>query len=298
MLTRRRFLAISAAGLATGTLATAPLNRLSFHALGTRCTLTLPGPADRAAQALASVAREIGRIERSFSLWNPASELSRLNRNGSLARPSPLFRRMIALSRRISARTGGSFDVTVQPRWTALATGGPSGPVNWQDLRTSGPGVAFAQPGMAATFNGIAQGLAADRAERVLREHGYRDLIVDLGEFRASGEKAPGQPWRIGVAHPVTEQIATDLPLSGAAATSAPGGTTISGQPHIFDPLNRTGARWASVTVLSHSALWADAFSTAIAAAPIGETQALLRSGRITRAILIDDQGTITDWRG
>ncbi|SPH23833.1 hypothetical protein DEA8626_02905 [Defluviimonas aquaemixtae] len=65
--------------------------------------------------------------------------------------------------------TGGTFDPTVQPLWRAMATGGnveaARRPVGWGRVRPSAREMRL-DPGMAPTFNGVAQRHAADRSRR------------------------------------------------------------------------------------------------------------------------------------
>jgi thiamine biosynthesis lipoprotein len=91
-----------------------------------------------------------------------------------------------------------------------------------------------------------------------------------------------------------------EIALDGAAAaTSAPGATRVgrAGRSHLFDPVGAPGPRWASVTVLAETAAQADALSTAIAAAPQGMAQALLRECGGRRALLIASDGRFADLR-
>ena len=165
----------------------------------------------------------------------------------------------------------------------------------------NGPKLFFTQPGQALTFNGIAQGLATDRAIRVLRRLGYRNLLANLGEFHALGHRSVGDPWRIGVEHPATREIVAEIrtELTGTAiATSVPQATLVRGRPHIFDPLDRSGERWLSVTVQHTDTALADAWSTALAAAPRSLTEAMLSStSGIREAILIPQNGAAVLWR-
>ena len=42
---------------------------------------------------------------------------------------------------------------------------------------------------MQITFNGIAQGQAADRVADLMREEGFTNVIIDMGEIAALGER-------------------------------------------------------------------------------------------------------------
>ena len=197
----------------------------------------------------------------------------------------------------MAEKTNGAFDPTIQALWRALSKGTDIEQahqlIGWRDLATTNGIVQFLRPDMAASFNGIAQGFAADRVSAILLARGFKNILVNLGEFSARGTKQ-GAPWLLGIRNPLTGRIAAEVKADNSAiATSEPHGTLITGQPHIFDPLQRAGERWASVTVEANEAWRADALSTAIAASPIKEAPELLAAGNATRAWLIDASGRL-----
>jgi len=283
---RRRFLAVSAAVCVAGVPARA-LHRERFIALGAEAEISLPGDEKLAARAFAECRREIEAVEAAFSLWRKDSVLSRLNREGRVVRPGRPFVELAQYAREIADVSHGGFDPTVQGLWQG------DGMVDWRALAVSPFGARFARKGMSATFNGVAQGYAADRVIGVLERLGYRDALANLGEFRGIGQREDGRLWRIGVENPLTGTIAEIIEGAGAVATSEPRATLVRGQPHIFDPLARGGERWTSVTVMAEAGWRADALSTAIAAAPVEEAEDLLRRGSATGAVLIDRQGRV-----
>ena len=305
--TRRRFLAVfaastatAAATVATGGLArTSPITRQHFYALGTEVQITLVGRRKQAEAALMACRHEVNAIEIAFSIYDPNSMLSQLNRKGQIksdARFSTLVHHALAMAE----TTGGAFDPTIQPLWRAFATGGDSVQarrhIGWRGLLSSEGEVRFARPDMAASFNGIAQGFAADQVSAILAQHGFSDTLVDLGEFAAQGTKREG-PWTLGIREPTSGRIIAQIePAAGAVATSEPRSMLVAGHPHIIDPLERAGERWSSVTVEARKAWRADALSTAIACSPIQEAESLLASGGATRAWLITSTAALHEW--
>ena len=85
MLTRRRFIAISAALAPSLTLADPRIHVATGTALGARVTLRLDHP--DATRLAAMAMAEINRLERVFSLYLPDSALATLNRYGRLQAP-------------------------------------------------------------------------------------------------------------------------------------------------------------------------------------------------------------------
>jgi thiamine biosynthesis lipoprotein len=121
---------------------------------------------------------------------------------------------------------------------------------------------------MALTLNGIAQGYITDRVARMLRDAGFRDLLIDLGEVRALGRAPGGRGWRVGLALGPGGTVTRRLELSDrAVATSAALGTVLDGAGrvgHILHPRRgAVAAPRAAVSVVDGSAAMADALSTA-----------------------------------
>src|ERR1700722_19798290 len=124
--TRRRAIRIvaAAAGLPlmiAAVRATAPSGRLfnwQGDVLGAVSELSLwHTDAALAQRTILKVRGEIARYERIFSLYDPDSEISRLNGTGVLARPSPELRGLVEESRRFGVLSDGAFDISVQPLW-------------------------------------------------------------------------------------------------------------------------------------------------------------------------------------
>lgn len=254
--------------------------------MGADARISLQGfPAAEGRALLARCEAELARLEAVFSLHDPASALSRLNREGRLdAAPAELLE-LIAVSRRIHALSGGAFDPSVQPLWDLYAghfrhrTAAGTGPsaiaieaararVGFGRVAVSGRSIVLA-PGMSLTLNGVAQGYITDRVADLLRAGGARHVLVDLGEFRALGPKLDGHPWRIGLRDATRPmRIAGSVPLSGRAlATSGGYGTPFDASGryhHLFDPRTGRSARHhLSVSVVAPAATGADALSTA-----------------------------------
>ena len=70
---------------------------------------------------------EVRTVEQVMSLYQPDSQLCRLNRDGVLRDPHPYLVAVLQEARRMSSASGGAFDVTVQP-----ARQGPGDPAESQ----------------------------------------------------------------------------------------------------------------------------------------------------------------------
>ena len=302
--TRRRFVAIAAAaaGLPFAALRagaeTVHLRRWHGIALGAAAEIVLYDPdAARARRLIARCVAEIGRLEDVFSLYRPESAISRLNREGRLTAPPLELVALLAEARSYSERTEGAFDATVQPLWRLYAehfatpSADPRGPdeaehrraqalVDYRAVEIEPAEVRFAQPGMAITLNGIAQGYITDRVAALLQDAGMSDVLLDIGEVRALGRHPDGRPWHVGLRRAAQpETIARTVTLTDrAVATSA--GIASPFEPsgrhhHLFDPATGRPAQAAGqVSVIAPRATMADALSTALAVSPPAQSAA------------------------
>ncbi len=291
ILSRRRFLAIaaSAAALPSGALSAAPA--WAGIALGADATITLEGPASRTAPALDDAVTTLRRVERMFSLFDPASDLVRLNATGRLDRPDADWAAILHVVDAVHRATEGRFDPTVQPLWRALADGRDTrtarAAIGWARVQ-HGPDAVRLDQGQALTLNGIAQGFATDAVRAVLRRHGFARSLVNIGEFAGDGG-----PWRLGVADPALGITLDRTITDGAVATSSPGAMRLGAQGHILSPAGHA-PMWSTVSVEADDATLADAVSTALCmadrAAMVRSRQALPGVRRITA---IDADGNI-----
>jgi thiamine biosynthesis lipoprotein len=316
---RRRFLALFAFAAAVpgrpGAAERKPA-RWQGRAFGADATITIDaGDGADARRALAAAVAEIGRLEQALSLYRPDSALVRLNATGHLDDPPPMLCEVLAAAAQVSEISDGAFDATVQPLWQAhlRAARDPQGldaaierareRIGWRKVRLGPHRLSFDRPGMAVTLNGIAQGYAADRIAEVLRREGFDRVLADLGEHRAVGGRAAGQPWQIGIERPgnghrLADGIAAVVALTDRGlATSSPFGTPLDRlgtRHHLFDPrTGRSAASWASVSVIAPTAMTADALSTAMAVAPADAAAAILAGGGGIEAVLIDFEGRV-----
>ncbi|WP_371228134.1 FAD:protein FMN transferase [Roseovarius sp. 2305UL8-3] len=260
ILTRRRFLAVSAAALAAPAYAE-PV-RWQGHALGAEISLSLYAPEALTKTAIQVTRSRLRQVEQLFSLYDSTSVLSRLNRTGRLSSAPGLFQVLCNQCSRVHRATEGVFDPTIQPLWQALAAGRYSAParalIGWTRAGV-GPDIHLA-PGQQITFNGIAQGFATDLIRADLARIGLARALINIGEFAAIGG-----PFTLGLADPAQGLFATRRITERAIATSSPGAMLLSGASHIQHPRNDRSARWSTVSVEADKAAIADAASTAFA---------------------------------
>jgi FAD:protein FMN transferase len=266
-------------------------------------------------RTFAKVRAEIARYERIFSLYQPDSEISRLNAAGALDRPAPELRALIEESQRFGVMSAGAFDISVQPLWklyeahfwshthvvpdiVARAQDVARELVDFRRIETGARRIAFARAGMGITLNSVALGFVTDAVIDILRNEGFEQAVVDLGEYRTLGRHPDGHPWRIGIRDPLKASAVDRMVELDDTALAVSGGYGTTFEPtgqfnHIFDP--QTGAsanKLADAAVVGPRATVAAAL--AVATCVVGEERAyaLLAACPGTRAIVTRSDGT------
>ena len=288
------------------------------------------------AAALDAAVQAIRHVEQQFSLYDPNSALSRLNREGVLHQPHPDFVRLLQLAQHVSAQSGGHFDATVQPLWavwqqakiqgrlpTVQEINQAKARVGWQKVEVSTDKVRFLQPGMGITLNGIAQGFAGDLAQAALRVHGIDHALLDTGEWLMQGQAPGGQPWRLGLQHPRTQGAGTGVaagnpagPVGLAGAVELLAKLTTDGRAvatssdvnqrfsangthhHIFNPATGYSPRdLASVTVLAGTGAMADALTKVMFMGDVAQAMRLAQRWKVD-VLAVDKSGRWQATRG
>lgn len=280
---RRRFLTISAAAFVARP-ALAERQIWEGRALGAEARVTLSGPRAVTEPALMEVTAILTRIEKVFSLYDPMSELSRLNAKGR-ATLSPDLAEVLTAADALNRDTFGLFDPSVQPLWQARARG-ETDPVipGWDALRLTGTKARLAR-GQALTLNGIAQGYATDLVATALRARGLTDVLVNVGEFAGIGG-----PFAIGVEDPRAGLVAELALTDRAVATSSPMAMRVGQGGHILHPSR--APRWSTVSVEAPSAMLADGLSTALCLATLDEAKRITARLPVTTR-LVDTSGAL-----
>jgi len=327
--TRRRVLQIiaTASGLALAGGARAALvapasvaHTWRGVALGARASITIcHQDAGNARRLLQRCVADIRRLEDVLSLYRPGSAITQLNRRGYIDHPPPDLVHLLSMARSYGEVTGGAFDPTVQPLWTLYAShfakpsADASGPdersieqaramVDYRNMSLGTARIDFARFGMSITLNGIAQGFITDRVSDLLRNEGFDDVLVDLGEIRGMGRHAEGRPWTVGIEDPTTARTVDRLTVEDQAVATSAGFTTRFDQDgrhhHLFDPKTGTSTRrYRAITVTAPTATMADALSTAFASLDTLEVKEVLRHYPSANVRLIADTGELSTLR-
>ncbi|MEQ1572812.1 MAG: FAD:protein FMN transferase [Vicinamibacterales bacterium] len=274
------------------TASAAHLIERSHETMGTRLEVSAwTDGEDGAASAFDAVFREFDRLDALMSVWQPGSDIVRLNEAAG-DHPVPVSAEtieVIAASRRVSDWTDGKFDVTFAalsglwrfdhqdknnriPDRAAVTERLPL--IDYRDLVVdTQAGTAFLRrKGMRVNLGGVGKGYAVDRAADILRSRGLRDFMIQFGGDLYVGGLRDGRPWRLGVRDPRGPKDRSFAMLDLSDGTFSTSGDyerffIEDGRRyhHIIDPDTGEPANLCrSVTIVANRALLADAIDTGV----------------------------------
>jgi thiamine biosynthesis lipoprotein len=263
------------------------------HAFGTSISLSVTHrDVNVANKGLLDAFGQLQLVESLMSIYDPNSQLSRLNRDKVLDSPHPYLVDILRQSVEVSRRSNGAFDVTVQPIWDLwqrvhnnrleidrMSLQSVCRNVDWRRINITDSRITI-HPQTQITLNGIAQGYAADKAAAALLPLGIMHALLDTGEISATGNTSATEItdstsdltagcWRIGIQHPRVESayVAIAGLENRCLATSGDYETTFSEDyrdHHLLDPATgRSPSELSSVSVVAPTATLSDALSTA-----------------------------------
>lgn len=239
------------------------LVRCSRNAMGTRFEIVIVNEDQGQAESLGELLLDgIESLSNRWSRFQPASELSRINREGANRRIKidPELTRLLAFCEDARAATDRCFDIsTIGSRRTSALP-------MWNLDRDHGT-VVFTETGMALDLGAIAKGYAAEWAVSILRQYQVQHALINAGNSTIVGlgnAFGEGQGWPIALrTGTLLENNAVYLLRNQSLSCSAvfDPDRTVS---DIVDP--RSGERLtksASCIVIGPSAIVAEVLSTA-----------------------------------
>ena len=282
--------------------------------LGSLAHLTVISPNSAQARAAVTAAfDQMTALEDVFSRFRPDSQLSQLNTNGRLSNPPASFKAVLTKAVAYGDLTGGAFDVTVeavlrQYRGAAQAGTLPSTEqidaaqqlVDYRQIAITDSAISLTRPGMAVTLDGIAKGYIIDAGAQVLREHGFEQVLVELGGDLQTYGTADAHPWQVSIEQP--DRAAASTPIRAqlvnrALATSGDYQYTFTPDRrlhHILDPHSGVSPdELSSASVIAPTACDADALATALLVMGADAGLALIARLPDFEALVISKQGSI-----
>lgn len=265
-----------------------PFQVLSGTAQGTTYTIKYVAPTERVTKAEAdSLFRT---IDRSLSLYDPASKISEFNAYGKVLMDEHM-KNVVLFALDCYHQSGGGFDITagsLSSIWGFGVNGKYAVPTGKQIRKAKsvtgsnlliikGDSLFAAVPGVKIDCNGIAQGYTVDVISSFLNAKGLTQFMVEVGgEIYVKGEHPETGFWNIGIESaeaaagnwfPIQEYVKIK---DKAITTSGISRKTfeVKGKryAHIIDP--KTGkpvdGNILSVTVIAENAMTADAWDNAL----------------------------------
>ena len=209
----------------------------------------------------------------SMSIFDPASLLSRLNRNETDSVDRHIaFNLRLAVKPLVEAWGFAGKEAQENPNIDSILAFVGRGKVRIENGR-----LIKDDPRVQLDFNSIAKGYIVDLLAQLVESFGARNYIVDIGgEVRCKGVNRQGDPWRIGIETPFDGNMSNGEYLQRRIRMTE-GGLATSGNyrrfyldakgnkiAHTIDP--RTGrsavSRLLSVTVVAPTCAEADALGT------------------------------------
>ena len=278
---------LGAAVVAPQPSTTAP-HRTARRIMGTFCEVQVyHDDAAMATRAVNAALDEMTRVDRLLSNYDPASELSVMNREASHSsfRASQELFDFVAACQRHAKDSGGAFDPTVgalvrawgffsktpsRPSAAALADAKQRVGIDKVRLDPATRSVTYTAPGLEIDPGGIGKGYAVDRAVEMLRKMGVRSALVSAGGSTLYGlGRPPGRPgWRVGInnpsdpGHPFGYVQLHDNALSTSGASER--SVLLAGHryTHIFDPRSGNPVEdMCQATVVAPTAIASDALT-------------------------------------
>lgn len=159
------------------------------------------------------------RFDMSLSTFEEHSIISRINQNDSTVKADSLFTTVFNRGLEISKLTEGAFDMTVAPLvnlWgfgfkkmegvTEESVNEIRSHIGYQKVRLEQERIIKADTAIQLDASAIAKGYSCDVVANLLRKHGCKNFMVEIGgEIVAQGENPQGKPWRIGITKPTDD---------------------------------------------------------------------------------------------
>ena len=260
--------------------------KISGTAQGTTYNITyLAGQHSNYRESIDSIFK---KIELSLSTYNPASIISKLNRNDSTVIVDDYFSDVFNKSMEVSEKTKGLFDVTVAPIINAYGFGFTKKEkvnnilidsllkyIGYKKVRLIDGKIVKEMPQVMLDFNAIAQGYTVDVLGSFLDSKGISNYLVEVGgELRAKGKRLDESSWTVGIEQP-NEDISSDVTLNSVIKIKDKSLATSGNYKkfyvedgkkyaHIIDPFTGYPAKnnLLSATVIAENCMTADAYAT------------------------------------
>lgn len=294
------------------------VSKVSRTLLGTIVTITISDDPEKTAGDFDAAFKEIEAVQRSFSLYNPESEISRINKSAA-DHPVKVSDETLTLINRaleVSDRTDGAFDITfasagklwdfsqenfTPPDDAVIKKLLPL--ISYRNVRPDNDKktLRFLKNGTKIGLGGIAKGYATGRAISALKNKNVKGAIVACaGDIQVIGDNN-GKPWRTGIQDPRGDEVIGAIDMMDGEAVSTSGDyerfRIVNGRRyhHIINPATGYPADSGliSVSVFSFDPVLSDVYSTAFFVSGLERTQRILAEMNDLSAVLVTEDMTV-----
>lgn len=260
-----------------------------------------------------------------LSGYTKESMVCRINSSDDLSniRLHEWFVECFEVSRLISEKTNGAFDITLKPVIEAYGFGASGRGVDslgqseldslmnmvgyrYIRLTDDKSHLERLKPGVQLDFNAIAQGYSVDVVATMFDDMGIKDYMIEIGgEVFCRGVNEKGHLWRVGVDKPIEGNLAPGENLQ-AVISMADKGLATSGNyrkyrvladstrvTHTIDPATGRSvvSNLLSATIVAPTAALADGYATACMVLGLDKAKRLLDSVPELEGYLVYSQG-------
>jgi thiamine biosynthesis lipoprotein len=280
-----------------------PLVQQQSYVFGTLVEISVVDDVgSRATPAIAEVLARFDALHRQLHAWQP-SELSRLNTalvQGKRVIVAPELAAMLRDAQTLSIQSGDLFNPAIGglialwgfhadapqsrvPAAAEIATWVQRQP-RMSDLHIENNAVWSDNPALQLDLGGYAKGRALDDAVAILKQHGIKNALVNIGGNVIALGAHGDRPWRVGIQHPRKAGTLATLDLHDGEAIGTSGDYQryfeVGGQRycHLIDPRSgRPASGMRSVTILTQG------------------DRAGTRSDALSKPLFIDGAARLTD---
>jgi thiamine biosynthesis lipoprotein len=297
---------------ATGCSTEEPCKRFTGVALGTTYSIIVCGSGDTLrAEELVELMQ---RVEKSLSIYDEESIISKVNRNEDVALDS-YFIECFEVAKEVSRQTNGAFDISGAPLFAAWGFGANehgTPPTRQQidslkqlcgmdKLSIVNNRLVKSDARAQLNANAVAKGYTVDVVARFLEGKNVTGYLVEIGgELRCGGMKPNGDKWTIGIDSPRDGNFTPGADLASKVEMSDRAMATSGNYrrfymsnnekiPHTINPATGypAGNNMLSATVVAGSCATADAYATAFMVMGVDSAKAVLSRNRELEVFLI-----------
>lgn len=258
----------------------------------------------------------LAEFERSLSVYDPASIISRINRNEDVE-VDDYFCNVFSRAKEISILTDGKFDISAEPLFRAWGFSFEKKSdvtdesisalrqyIGMNNIELIDRRIVKSNPNIILNANAIAKGYSSDLIAELFDKHNIKNYLVEIGgEIRVKGKNSNNDLWRIGIDRPSDNNLIPGQDMQVLFQLSDKGIATSGNYrqyyikdgrkiAHTIDPSTGYPVQHnlLSVTVVANDTITADAFATAFLVAGIDISKEWIKDFPYLDALFIYDE--------